>query len=89
MWEACDVVMVLSKGYELFHGRPCDAVKWFVSEGGVTRPHDISPADFIMDQANIDDTNRSKYYTGTMLENEADLEKVSDHSLNDMLVCYA
>lgn len=49
-----DKVLVLANGYQLFYGSPGEAESWFTSTLGVQRPALTCPADFILDQANID-----------------------------------
>ena len=78
IWGAFDTVLILAKGYQLFHGRPCDAERWFTAELGFCLPQHTSPADFIMDQANID-FNKTKYYQDLKsLRTQEDLEKVNE-----------
>ena len=47
-------MLVLAKGYELFYGSPDESEAWFTSSLGAKRPAHTCPADFILDQANID-----------------------------------
>ena len=70
-----DKVMVLGKGYQLFYGSPAEAEEWFTSRLCLERPPHTSPADFIVDQANIDFTNKSSFYSSGLVT-EHDLHQV-------------
>ena len=78
MWSLFDIVLVLGKGYQLFHGSPTDCESWFTSQLGLSRSPDTSTADFILNHANID-FNKSKYYKLDSLKDEEDLKEVNIH----------
>ena len=75
IWSLFDKVLVLGKGHELFYGSPTGAEEWFTSGLGLKCPSHTSPADFILDQANID-FDKSDLYDINPMSTVEDLRQV-------------